>query len=137
LETFVQKSETFLQKQNIITKNCLPLFNLKEKQLQSVCGVHRKQKSVKQKRDFQSIQIEAHCLRINSRVSSTKIKKSEPLSQYNSAAIVTDNDQNKNMVAADEVEMMKTCPDFRKKDKGKDNHNGRSVASWERKKKTT
>jgi hypothetical protein len=29
---------------------------------------------------------------------------------------------------------MKTCPDFRKKYKGKDNCMGRSIASWERKK---
>jgi hypothetical protein len=75
----VQKSETFLQKQNIITKICSLPFNQKDKQPQTVSGIHRKQKST-QKKDFQSIQIDAHRLRINSRVSSTKMKKGEPIS---------------------------------------------------------
>jgi hypothetical protein len=133
LEALVEKSESFLQKQTIIVKNCSPPFHQKDKQLQTVCGIHRKQKSAKQKRDIQSIQIDAHCVRINSRVSSTKDKKCEPLIQYCTATFVGENDQNKDIV--NEAEMMKTCPDFRKKEKGKDGRFNKGVASWERNKK--
>jgi hypothetical protein len=90
-------------------------FNQKDKQTQLVYGIHKKQKSAKQKKDFQSIQIDAHGLHITNRTSSAMLKSCEPSSQYRTVPIVAENDVNKNAPTVNEDEMMKTCPDFKKK----------------------
>jgi hypothetical protein len=55
-----------------MVKNCSPPFNPKNRQHQTICAIHRKPETGQKNRDIQNIQIDAHCLRKDNRVSSTK-----------------------------------------------------------------